>query len=184
MKLSLDDVILRFARFLTASWGVAYEAAGTMKQVERAEFMSDWTQANWELLVETPFRELAGFGKSFLESYGEGADCNEKSSRVWLPEVKPTHRIACRPRKISYIHDMLSGNVIDVSSRTVVFNHFANKSVHGWYEQAPPFDHVLGYYNDQEVLLSIDQVSFMAEEIGEEIGGGVKLNDDARAPPP
>jgi hypothetical protein len=166
MKTSLDDVMRRFAQFLSASWGAASAVATTMKQVESAEFMSDWAQANWELLVETPFREIVGFGKAYLEPYGEGADCNDASSRFSRPSALPTHRIVCRPGDDASMLDLLTGRSVGGAGIPLVFDHFAIKSEYGWHEEAPPFDCVLGYEGEQEVLVRIDQIFFVAEEVG------------------
>lgn len=166
MKYSLDEVLRTFAKFLHASWDGACEVARSLEQLDPTEFMSDWVQANWELLVETPFRELAGFGDAFLEPYGEGAECNEASSRVWKPEALPTHRIVCLPREAAPLLDMLTNRAIEVTGRPLVFDHFAIESARGWHEEAPPFDCALAYHDDQEVLIRLDQISFVAEEIG------------------
>jgi hypothetical protein len=167
MKVSLDGVMRRFAQFLDAGWDAASAVATPMEQVESIEFMSDWAQANWELLVETPFREFVGFGSAYLEPYGEGADCNDASSRVWNPGALPTHRVVCRAGEGATMLDLLTGQAVDATEMPVVFDHFAIKSERGWHEQAPPFDCVLGYQNDQEVLIRLDQVWFVAERIGQ-----------------
>lgn len=166
MKASLDGVMSTFVQFLNASWDSAWRAANLMKHVEPAGFMADWAQANWELLVETPFRENAGFGGAFLEPYGEGAECNDLSSRVWLPQALPSHRIVCRPRGRTPMIDLLAGRNVDAEP-PLVFDHFAARSVRGWHELARPFDCVLGYQGEQEVLVKIDEVSFSAEPIAE-----------------
>lgn len=167
MRSSLDDVMRKFAQFLNASWDAASAVATSMEQVESTEFMSDWAQANWELLVETPFRELVGFGKAHLEPYGEGADCNDASSRVWNPGALPTHRVACRAAEGAPMLDLLTGRSLEATEIPVVFDHFAIKSEQGWHEQAAPFDCVLGHQGEQEVLIRLDQVSFVAEQLRE-----------------
>ena len=158
MSTSLTDVMRRFAQFLSASWDAANTVASSMERFDSTELMSDWAQANWELLVETPFRELTGCLEANLEPYGEGADCNEASSRVWSPGGLPTHRVECRPAHGAPMLDLLTGSTLDATAVPVVFDHFAIESEHGWHEQAPPFDCVLGYRGDQEVLLHLLQV--------------------------
>lgn len=161
----LNEVMLKFAKFLSLSWDTASETKGILKRAGASEFISDWTQANWELLVELPFRDLAGFENAFLEPYGEGADCNANSSRVWLPESLPTHRIICYPLDGDSIIDLLTGNSINISRNALIFDHFAAHSVNGWHEQASPFDCVLGYHDELEVLVHVEQISFAAEKI-------------------
>lgn len=170
MRILLNNVMRGFARFLGASWDAAWMIATTMDEVESTEFMSDWTQANWELLVESPFRQSVGFKNAYLEPYGEGADCNDASSRVWNPQALPTHRIVCQASESTPMLDLLTNRLIDPTQGPVVFDHFAVQSQRGWHEQAPPFDCILGYQHDQEVLIRLNQVSFVAEQtIGAEL---------------
>jgi hypothetical protein len=159
-----NDIILRFSQFLSVGWPVTFETAGMLKQLDTNEFMSDWMQANWEILVEAPCKELLGFDV-FLEPYGEGADCNTQSSRVYSPEAVATHRILCTPRKGNRIDDLLTKDSINNPDKAVIFDHFAIKSDTGWHKQAPPFDSVLGYYDGQEVLIQAEQLSFFVEKI-------------------
>ncbi len=169
MRTYLDVVMQAFSRFLSASWEVVCEVASSLEQVEGTEFTSDWVQANWEVLVETPFREIVGFGAAFLEPYGEGAECNETSSRVWKPEALPTHRIVCLPHERAALLDLLTDRVLEVTRGPLIFDHFAVKSEREWHEEAPPFDCALAYHDDQEVLLRLDQISFVAQELAEPV---------------
>ena len=167
MKPKFDDAMRAYARFLNASWDSAWTIATAMEQAEPGEFMADWAQANWELLVETAFREFAGFGDRYLEPYGEGADCNDASSRVWFPQALPSHRVVCRARGSTPMIDLLTGRKVDATGEPIVFDHFAARSDDGWHEQAHPFDCVLGYKGEQEVLLRIDEVSFAVEPVAD-----------------
>jgi hypothetical protein len=63
--------------------------------------------------------------------------------------------------------DLLTGRSLEATEIPVVFDHFAIKSEQGWHEQAAPFDCVLGYQGEQEVLIRLDQVSFVAEQLRE-----------------
>lgn len=163
MNTTLNDVMRRFAHFLSASWNAASAAATQMAQVEAAEFMSDWAQANWEILVETPFRELVGFGEAYLEPYADGADCNDGSSRVWNPGALATHRLVFRAVDDVPMFDLLTGRSVDATETPALFDHFASKSERGWHDQVPPFDCVLGHQNGQEVLVRLDEVAFAVE---------------------
>lgn len=165
MNTALNDMMRRFAHFLSASWNAASAAATQMAEVEPSEFMSDWAQANWEILVETPFRELVGFGEAYLEPYGEGADCNAGSSRVWNPDALATHRLACRAIDGVPMFDLLTGRSVDATEIPVLFDHFAIKSERGWHEQVPPFDCILAHQNRQEVLFRLDEVYFALERV-------------------
>jgi len=113
MKNTLNDIILGFSKFLSVSWGAIHETTSMLEHGDKNGLVSDWMQANWEILVETPLRELLGFENAFLEPYGEGADCNNNSSRVWLPEVSATHRIICHSRDGNHLKDLLTGDLIN-----------------------------------------------------------------------
>ena len=165
MRTSIDETVRGFARFLSGSWDEALRAAGVLKHFDTTGFMVDWAQANWELFVETPFRDSAQPGDVYLEPYGEGADCNDPSSRVWNPDALPTHRVVCLPTKPTGIVDLLAGREIDPVKGAVVFDHLASQSNTGWHEEAPPFDCVLGYQGDQEVLVRLEEVSLVTEEV-------------------
>jgi hypothetical protein len=134
--------------------------------VEADELLSDWTQANWELLVETAFKEILGERDVFLEPYGEGADCNDSSSRVWMPGATPTHRVMCHAREAANVRDELTDDTIELATGRVVFDQFATRADNGWYKVAPPFDCVLGYLDEREVLIPVDRISFALEQLG------------------
>ena len=97
----------------------------------------DWLQANWEILVESL---ICISGSEYLEIYGEGADCNELSSRVWRPQSLPTHFI-----RVSLIKD-----TIDVFTDQILkMEDFNNIEImldqyFSWdgkqYSEKPPFD--------------------------------------------
>ena len=163
MKVSMDEIVRGFARFLSASWGETIRAAGVLEHLDTAGFMNDWVQANWELLVEMPFRDSAG--NVYLEPYGEGAECNDPSSRVWNPEALPTHRVVCIATEATVMVDLLTEREIDTDRGLVVFDRFAVHSSTGWYEEAPPFDCVPCYHGNQVVLVRADVVSFVIEAI-------------------
>jgi hypothetical protein len=165
MKSMLDEFMRAFAWFLNASWDAASATAIRLNEVESTELMSDWAQANWEVLVETPFREFIGFGDAYLDPYGEGADCNDASSRVWRPDAVPTYRVVCRSAEGTSMRDLLTGRSVDAAHGPVVFDHFATNSANGWHEQATPFDCVLCYQDDQEILLRLDEVIFLPTRI-------------------
>ncbi len=165
MRASMDEVIRGFARFLTQSWDEVLRAAGVLEHFDTAGFIADWVQGNWELLVETPFRDSARPGDVYLEPYGEGAECNDPSSRVWNPDALPTHRVVCLPTKARPIVDLLAGRELDPGKGPVVFDHLAIQSKTGWHEEAPPFDCVLGYQDELEVLVRLDEVSLVTEEV-------------------
>jgi len=144
-----------FQSFLQESWDSAQEFLG--KSEETVGLVDDWLQANWELLVEAAVCPEPG---QFLEFYGEGADCNGASSRVWMPEAQPTHRIYCVPKE--------GGAVLDVlTAEPIAMNRWAFGQLVNWdgerYGQGKPFDHVLLEHRDEIAIVSCADVAF---EIG------------------
>jgi hypothetical protein len=165
MKSSIDEGVRGFARFLSASWDEVVRSADALECFDARGFMSDWLQANWELLVEVPFFESMRPRNAYLEPYGEGAECNDPSSRVWNPDALSTHRIVCLGAEDATLVDLLTGRAIDPTRGPLVFDHLASRSRAGWHEEAPPFDCVLGYQGDSEVLIRLDDVSLVAKDV-------------------
>jgi len=159
----MDAKLRHFAEFLRQNWAGVRATMQGLTTIDADELLADWAQANWELLVEPHLREQVGSHKSFLEPYGEGADCNDSSSRVWLPNALPTHRIVCRQRGDNGLRDLLTGRVLEPRGTTVLFEQFAARADGGWYKVDVPFDCVLGYLGEQEVLIPLEQVAFFAE---------------------
>jgi hypothetical protein len=160
----MDAALRHFAEFLTKNWTGVRASTQGLKAIDANELLADWAQANWELLVEPHLREQVASRESFLEPYGDGAECNGSSSRVWLPDAMPTHRIVCRQRGTASFHDLLTDRVLEPPIGTVVlFEQFATRADGGWYKVDAPFDCVLGYLGEQEVLIPLEQVAFFAE---------------------
>jgi hypothetical protein len=151
------DVVLRsFAAFLTAGWS---EASALLSLVDQPDdYLADWTQANWEILVEAVL--LPG-GTGFLEVYGDGADCNGASSRVFLPEALPTHRILCAPAQGSPLRDLADGRSVNPSNMTFWgFVHWDGKT----YSARPEFNAVL-LEGDEIAILSVEDIEFCLVDI-------------------
>ncbi len=130
----IDVLVRQFADFLSLSW----------EQVKKAEvhtqtgsFVIDWLQANWEMLVEGALPPKG----TYLEVYGEGADCNGTSSRVYLPDATATHRVVCLPRHDA-VTDLLSADLSPLPKTGLVLEQLV--TMEGtWYKEAAPFDCVL-----------------------------------------
>ena len=166
MSTGMDAALRHFAEFLRLNWTGVQASAQSLKAIDTNELVADWAQANWELLVEPHLREQVASDESFLEPYGDGAECNGSSSRVWLPDAMPTYRIVCRQRGGDGLHDVLTDRVLEPPLGVIVlFEQFATRADGGWYKIDVPFDCVLGYLGEQEVLIPLDQVAFFAESI-------------------
>lgn len=131
----VNGLVRGFARLLSVCW---IEVTTTAKTSSTGSYLQDWLQANWEMFVEAALPP-----GTFLEPYGEGADCNEQSSRVYRPEALPSHVIVCRPRSTkTEIVDLLAGTAVPVDSAGLPLEEFVTMAG-TWYERCPPFDCVL-----------------------------------------
>lgn len=131
----VDSLVRSFARLLTLCW---VEVATEAKQSSTGSYLQDWLQANWEMFVEAALPP-----GTFLEPYGEGADCNDQSSRVYRPEALPSHAIVCHPRSTkTEVIDQLAGTAVSVDPAGLPLEEFVTMAG-TWYERCPPFDCVL-----------------------------------------
>lgn len=106
--MNVDEIVRNFQQFLEASWQSVESALPLTEEGEH--FRLDWLQSNWEILVEAV---ISPDGTSVLEFYGEGAECNGASSRVWKPDAEATHRICCVPKDGSEVTDLVTGKSIE-----------------------------------------------------------------------
>ena len=89
----IHETVLKFRDFLSVSLPIVEPCfRGNMD-----DLFGDWLQSNWEIIVESKM------GKYILH-YGDGADCNGLSNRVWQAEIVPTHRVACKDLKTGIIY--------------------------------------------------------------------------------
>lgn len=124
------------------------------------ELIDDWLQSNWEILVES---QVCKPGTEFLEVYGEGADCNASSSRVWLPDALPTHRILVCLEKDST--NLLTGSVINKTSNVpIVFDRFVSWDGE-YYGYDGSLNSLLADLSGEELLLPIDNIKFTVHPI-------------------
>src|SRR4051812_18770283 len=110
--MSPDTLVREFANFLSSSWNSASISLSSDESYD--DLLADWLQANWEILVEAP---LFPGGAGFLEPYGDGAECNGDSSRVYNVAAVPTHRVLCQAMRD--VRDLGSG--APVSPGTLAF---------------------------------------------------------------
>lgn len=149
------DILLNFRDFLELNLPRISKYLGD-------ELAQDWVQANWELIVES---KLCKSGSEFLEVYGEGADCNGDSSRVWMPNATATHRvnIALCESTVDEFTGMDSSGMLGVE-RNLVFDRFVS-----WdgkvYAEAPPLDFLIASSSDKDYLLRADQIDFEVSAI-------------------
>ena len=104
----VDAVLFEYLKFLNSSWPAANDFGKRFLQHE--EFIDDWLQANWELMVESVLLDGAGY----LEVYGDGAEINDPSSRILRPEELPTHKIGCRRKGLTNPYNLVNNQQIDL----------------------------------------------------------------------
>lgn len=150
MTQSVREVVREFVNAVSASWPAVTAVLGGSQGATRNELLDDWLQAMWEMVVEA---RLAKADETiFLEVYGEGADCNPGSSRVYRPNVLPTNAIRCFPLKDGIV-DALTGAALVFPDEGLAVDRFVRLDGLGWYDEAPPFDHVLVLEGGREAVL-------------------------------
>lgn len=152
----LDRAMSTFMALLRSSLpsvrGALVDTAGWDESV-----LFDWTQANWEMIVEAA---LSRDGSIILDVYGDGADCNDGSSRVWQPSKLPTHSVACVPRN-SLAKDQLTGRTVRFPTGGLALSEFVTMDDEsGWYHAGPPFDCVLFDLDGERVVIEVSHLSF------------------------
>ena len=152
--MDVDEIVRNFQQFLEASW----QSVESMLPLtpEGEHFRLDWLQANWEILVEAVIHPG---GASFLEFYGEGAECNGASSRVWKPDAEATHRICCVPTDGNEVTDLVTGRSIE--PQDLDFFGFGTPDRERFQFLHPPFNVVV--LNDREgidFIIRLEDVRF------------------------
>ena len=146
---------MNFREILIAGYTSWKRAADHALDADRGfldEAFDDWAQANWELLVERPLCNVA----EFLEIYGSGSDYEtQRYSRVFFHDAIPTHAIVVRAAVP--VLDILSNTAIDVSEWA--FDRLVAR-VGDWFENRPPFDHVLVERGPTAALIALSTVRF------------------------
>lgn len=144
-----------FRAFLSAAWPIA---CALHPGDDAPDFMSDWLQANWETLVEGSFPPQDGI---VLEYYGDGAELNSPSGRVAWPDAKPTHEIVVVPSEGKTLTDVLDDIDFPVPAEGARFDKFVARAGQ-WFEEAPPFDHLLLDTDDTSTrLVRVSDCQFM-----------------------
>lgn len=159
--MDVTETLLNFRDLLIAGYSSWRRSADLSLVHDRGyldEAFYDWAQANWELLVERP---LCATGE-FLEIYASGSDYEAQLySRVFFHHATPTHEISCESQKIAVI-DLLSGSEFD--PRDCIFDRFVARK-DSWFEEKPPFDHVLLVSGTAQYLASLSDVVFVKRPI-------------------
>jgi hypothetical protein len=152
----LDEALDAFLVLLRTSWHpVKASLVGSAGWDESV--VSDWMQANWELIVEAA---LSRESQISLEVYGDGADCNDGTSRVWRPSSLPTHAVACLPRDTT-AKDQLTGQDVPFPAAGLPLSEFVTMvDGSGWFRAMPPFDCALLDVDGREVVVALPDLAF------------------------
>ena len=149
MKFEINSIMQAFRDFLDLNW------SGVSNALSQA-VLDDWIQANWELLVES---RVCKAPYEFLEVYGDGADCNDGSSRVWYPEATPTHEIKCVLKSDS--KDALSGKQFGANT-IFEFEAFSSwDTKRKQYSTDSPFDYALCLSGEELAIFPLGNVDFV-----------------------
>ena len=135
--MTLDNTLSDFRKFLLLNFELMSELLSSDNDTQ--ELLDDWKQANWEVIVEFRLKYLKLID-GFIDVYGNGADCNGASSRVFLPDALPTSAVQIKPNYIFHSFGTLNN---------------------GYFIQEPPFDYVKGENpKTGELILPLHQVTF------------------------
>ena len=152
-KPDIDSTVRAFITLLATSWPSIEVIA---QEVSTGSHVQDWMQANWEMIVEGTLPP----GKMFLEVYGEGADCNGRSPRVYEPEALATHAVMCvAPTGAGIVKDLLNQEHFALGAEGLPLEEFVTLD-EGWFARKPPFDCVLLDDGGRERVVSAKAVRF------------------------
>lgn len=150
--MTLLQLLEMYRTLLSRSWS---DANAIAKVAGGDEWLNDWKQANWELMVEGG---LGGPSKRTLVLYGEGADFHGASSRILRPEAVPSHAVRGRPTADAV--DLLTGEPADFPVEGLILECFVAMRG-GWYHEEPPFDCVLFIQDGVESVIPLRSVEFL-----------------------
>lgn len=112
------------------------------------EYMAEFYQANWEVMVETRLKDLELI-PSFIDVYGDGADSNGNSSRVSLPHAIPKNSVQIQ--------------------KDYVFHSYGTM-VQGFYQMGYPYDFVKAEHpNGNEVIIAVNEADYFIGESYDDI---------------
>jgi hypothetical protein len=146
VELDVTESVESFRKVLVSSWSILSKLR---EQDLTGSFIDDWIQANWERIVEASIDPAL---RIVLEPYGEGADCNIRSSRVWRPDASPNAQILLTYFGNEPLVDVIDNKEID---GPMVLDHFC-AIIDGWPAVNEPFDHIVLNRNSMVVIPARD----------------------------
>lgn len=155
----INFLIMQFLFLLRSFWS---QLEQVVKLDKTGSLKDDWLQANWELIVEGPLREIDIIT---LEVYGDGADANGDSSRILEPYAIPTHAVYCYQKSGDTILDYLNNVRLKLPTGGLLLDKFVTLGNDGWYYEKPPFDKVLLENNKNEIVVDIKDLEFIVKKV-------------------
>ncbi len=163
------EVIRLFAAALDGAWPAASALLESTDHARDNNLLGDWFQSMWEMLVEASFGGVKD--PVFLEIYGDGADCNGATSRVYQPTAIATHAIHCFDPQSDRITDQLMQTPVEVPAEGLPVDRLVSLDGSGWYADRPPFDHVLVLQHGNPAVFRLDGLEFRLAPIEGARGG-------------
>ncbi|MDB6081209.1 MAG: hypothetical protein JWO53_481 [Chlamydiia bacterium] len=128
LPVNVTEHITKFRDFLCICWPSIDSLMAGHDWHEDDNFIDDWLEANWELLVE---RELLR-GEGFLKSFG----MSPSASRVISPNQKPTYAVYAKSNNLLF--DMRRTTLsLPTDQKLRLFSLGSSERYFGLY---PPFD--------------------------------------------
>jgi hypothetical protein len=149
MNLDISHSVRAFREILLLSWDLIKQLS--CKDLTES-YLDDWMQANWEFVVEASIDPSLNI---VLQPYGDGADCNIKSSRVWSPHLLPN-----TPVYVRYIGNDILTNAVDGSEVTgrMKLSHFVTVD-RNWPTVEKPFDYVM-LEDENMTVIPVDNLEY------------------------
>ncbi len=149
--MTLFQLLEKYRTLLSGFW---LDAKAIAEVAGGDEWLNDWMQANWELIVEGGLHSASSVT---LVPYGEGADFYGSSSRILRPEATPTHAVRGRP--FTDAVEALSGQPAVFPPEGLIVECFVTMR-EDWYYEEPPFDCALFIDNGVERVVPVETIEF------------------------
>jgi hypothetical protein len=158
IELNIDRAIRDFAKFIDISWAHVVTLIPQDSLISQTQFIDDWLQANWEMLVENRILEP----NDYLEVYGFGADFQGSSSRVSSIKALPNCSVTIwRPEEPKNL-DLLTDRLVHIEN--LEFRELTSFK-DGYHAKEPPFDCALFEdIHQNEFLFSLSNISFILKK--------------------
>ena len=153
-KKKCNEIVGSFRKFLNSAWEPFIECIQSFEEHIKEDFIDNWLQFNWELLVEYPLCDY----HEYLQAYWNGADCNGLSDRVLNSKASATHKIICTSKTGTTLTNKFDNKPIEIEKLN--FQKFVSYQGNTTYLDIPPFNFILLEGNEELVIVEISEVIF------------------------